>query len=173
MTPGTQEWAKHFYGDPGVPGSIQGQRFAAKNIVTAEIFGREMRIHKDAQRAFKHLDIMFKRFNPDYWDQINEGTYDDWGFSHRFIAGTSVLSNHSFGLATDLDATKNPRTSNPDETDSYIWRNAKKTILKVEDIGFMRWGGRYTSPDPMHFELMWEPSKVRANFDKEGHWKAA
>lgn len=171
LVPGSEAWAKHYFGDPGIPGSAQGAQFAAKNIVVCNIFDRDIRVHKDAQRAFKHLSLIFKHHNPNYWKAVNEGTYDDWGFSHRFIAGTSVLSNHSFGTATDIDATKNPRTSDPDETKSYIWRQARESILRVEDIGFMRWGGRYSSPDPMHFELIKTPEWIKLHFDKDGRRK--
>lgn len=170
-TPGTAAWAIEHYGNPGAPGSQQGREWASRNIVQANIFGRSIAVHKDAVRAFKHLSLLFRYHNPRYWDKVNEGTYDDWGFAHRYIAGTTTLSNHSFGLATDIDATKNPRTSNPDESDSYIYRKARESILVVERIGFMRWGGRYSSPDPMHFEVIWTPAKIKAEFDKEGEWK--
>src|SRR6266542_3216613 len=36
-----------------------------------------------------------------------------WGFANRAIRGTEVPSNHSWGLAIDLDAPANPMTTNP------------------------------------------------------------
>lgn len=170
-TPGSQEWAKRYYGDPGPPGSAQGQRWAAKNIIVADIFGRELRIHRDAKRAFLLLDHIFYRHNKRYWKNINEGTYDDWGWNHRYIAGTFILSNHAFGLATDLNATKNSRTSDPNEKNSQIWRKARSSILAAERSGCFRWGGRYGSPDPMHFEVIWTPVQQRDHLDRFGRWR--
>jgi len=89
-----------------------------------------------------------------------------WGFACRAIANTQTPSNHSWGLAIDLDAPENPyltiaqhRAPHPlrKEFDgvgllrSTMPRNAKQI---AERHGF-RWGGVYHAhPDPMHFEFM-------------------
>lgn len=96
-----------------------------------------------------------------------------WGVACRAISGTSTASNHSWGLADDLNAPANPYASA-----DWHRRNARGTrpfgLAIVCDIpqavvemweghGF-RWGGRYrTKPDPMHFEFMGTPADAAAH----------
>ena len=62
----------------------------------------------------------------------------------RFIAGTSTLSNHAFGLALDINAVENQRG-----TVGLIDRGVVSIFQKW---GFT-WGGDWGYTDPMHFEL--------------------
>jgi D-alanyl-D-alanine carboxypeptidase len=62
----------------------------------------------------------------------------------RFIAGTSTLSNHAFGLALDINAVENQRG-----TVGLIDRGV---VQVFEKWGFT-WGGDWRYTDPMHFEL--------------------
>lgn len=81
---------------------------------------------------------------------VKEG--ESWGFACRAIRGTSSPSNHSWGLAVDINAPSNPMGSRL-VTDMPSWMP-----LLWEAYGF-RWGGRYRSrPDAMHYEFMGTPS---------------
>jgi hypothetical protein len=62
----------------------------------------------------------------------------------RFIAGTTTLSNHAFGLALDINAVENQRG-----TVGLIDRGVVQVFQKW---GFT-WGGVWHYTDPMHFEL--------------------
>ena len=62
----------------------------------------------------------------------------------RFIAGTSTLSNHAFGLALDINAVENQRG-----TVGLIDRGV---VSIFQEWGFT-WGGDWGYTDPMHFEL--------------------
>jgi D-alanyl-D-alanine carboxypeptidase-like protein len=61
----------------------------------------------------------------------------------RFIAGTTQLSNHSFGLALDLNVPGNQRGT-VGEMDRFV-------VQIFEEWGFT-WGGHWRYTDPMHFE---------------------
>jgi D-alanyl-D-alanine carboxypeptidase len=61
----------------------------------------------------------------------------------RFIAGTTRLSNHSFGLALDLNVPGNQRGT-VGEMDRFV-------VQIFEKWGFT-WGGHWRYTDPMHFE---------------------
>jgi hypothetical protein len=62
----------------------------------------------------------------------------------RFIAGTSTLSNHSFGLAMDFNVPGNQRGTVGE---------MNRTVVQIfKDWGFT-WGGDWHYTDPMHFEL--------------------
>lgn len=77
---------------------------------------------------------------------------DDWGFACRPIRGSDdEPSNHSWGLAVDLNSTANPMGST--RTDFPAW-----AVELGETKYGLRWGGRYRSrPDPMHWEWMGTP----------------
>jgi len=62
----------------------------------------------------------------------------------RFIAGTTTLSNHAFGLALDINAVENQRG-----TVGLIDRGV---VQIFQEWGFT-WGGTWHYTDPMHFEL--------------------
>ena len=74
-----------------------------------------------------------------------------WGFANRPIRGTLTASNHSWGLAVDLNAPANPMGSRL-ITDMPAW------MPKLWAEHGWRWGGTYTSrPDAMHYEYMGTP----------------
>lgn len=83
------------------------------------------------------------------------GAADDWGYAHRevggrwtdsgFVGGVGVWSMHAYGVAVDVNAADNPRQRTL-RTDIPA-----RTVARWEDHGFY-WGGRFKTPDPMHFE---------------------
>jgi hypothetical protein len=71
---------------------------------------------------------------------------DQYGgcFVPRFIAGTTTLSNHAFGLAFDLNVPENQRGT--------VGRINRQVVAIFARWGFT-WGGVWRYTDPMHFEL--------------------
>jgi hypothetical protein len=65
-------------------------------------------------------------------------------FVPRFIAGTTTLSNHAFGLAFDLNVPENQRGT--------VGRINRQVVAIFGRWGFT-WGGVWRYTDPMHFEL--------------------
>ncbi|MGD9960679.1 M15 family metallopeptidase [Nocardioides sp.] len=62
----------------------------------------------------------------------------------RFIAGTTKLSNHSFGLALDLNVPGNQRGT--------VGEMDRTVVAIFKSWGFA-WGGDWSYTDPMHFEM--------------------
>jgi D-alanyl-D-alanine carboxypeptidase len=63
----------------------------------------------------------------------------------RRIPASGSLSLHSWGLAVDINASRNPQGQEPTMD--------RRVVAAFEDAGFT-WGGRWpTAPDGMHFEL--------------------
>lgn len=62
----------------------------------------------------------------------------------RFIAGTTTLSNHAFGLALDLNAVENQRGTSG---------RIDRAVVEIFERWGFTWGGRWRYTDPMHFEL--------------------
>ena len=78
----------------------------------------------------------------------SDPSYGCWGYSCRCISGSNNPSNHSWGLAVDINAPSNPYTS-PLVTDMPGWMPDL-----WNEYGF-RWGGDYSgSKDAMHYEFM-------------------
>lgn len=153
-TPGSQEWAIATY---GLPCKVE--------LVDINFCGkRNVRINKKCARHFKRLGDIFMEKAPAYAKQIDD-FLDDWTYSCRKIAGTDVWSNHSWAIAIDVDATKNPRGGTIRL--GKVWDEARRAVWQAEQEGF-RWGGRYSSPDPMHFETLLTPKQIRARYNRNG-----
>ncbi len=76
-------------------------------------------------------------------DEINVDEYEGCYYP-RFIANTTTLSNHSFGLALDLNVPGNQRGT--------VGEMNRDVVSIFEKWGFA-WGGDWGYTDPMHFEL--------------------
>lgn len=82
-----------------------------------------------------------------------EGTADDWGYAERNIRGSSTtLSNHASGTAIDVNATRHPMGTRATANFSAAQINRIKAICAATG-GVVRWGGEWSRPDGMHFEL--------------------
>jgi len=80
-----------------------------------------------------------------------------WGFACRAIRGSSTASNHSWGLATDINSLHNPMGS------TFRTDLPPNVVHAWEVCGFY-WGGRYMNrPDTMHFEYIGRPQDVAAD----------
>jgi hypothetical protein len=76
-------------------------------------------------------------------DEIDPGEYAGCYYP-RFIADTTTLSNHSFGLALDLNVPGNQRGT--------VGEMNRAIVAVFKKWGFA-WGGDWRWTDPMHFEL--------------------
>jgi len=75
--------------------------------------------------------------------EIHPGEYAGCYYP-RFIAGTTQLSNHAFGLALDLNLPGNQRGT--------VGQMNREVVAIFKQWGF-GWGGDWRYTDPMHFEL--------------------
>jgi hypothetical protein len=76
-------------------------------------------------------------------DEINPDEYAGCYYP-RFIAGSTTLSNHSFGLALDFNVPGNQRGT--------VGEMDREVVAIFKKWGFA-WGGDWSYTDPMHFEL--------------------
>jgi hypothetical protein len=112
----------------------------AGDMVRVESAGAVVMVHKAIAPLVQHaMDAA-----PAYGYALHPGWC--WGYANRAIRGTNVPSDHSWGLAVDLNAPTNPMgpTLVTDLPAGYVelWRS----------LGF-RWGGDYAGrKDAMHFE---------------------
>lgn len=74
-----------------------------------------------------------------------------WGFANRAIRGSQRPSNHSWGLAVDLNSLSNPMQKTL-KTDMPDW------MVELWTSHLFRWGGAYQGrKDAMHYEFMGTP----------------
>ncbi len=76
-------------------------------------------------------------------DEIHPNEYAGCYYP-RFIAGSTQLSNHAFGLALDLNVPGNQRGT--------VGQINREVVAIFKTWGF-GWGGDWRYTDPMHFEL--------------------
>lgn len=106
----------------------------------------------------------------DYDDEKSMSANNSSAFNHRYIAGTKILSIHSYGLAIDINPTQNPYLTifsanqgliecHPKNGLDYLNRtNLRPGMVEpIVDIfknnGFSVWGGKWNKPlDYHHFQ---------------------
>lgn len=125
-----------------------------KNIVKLEI--PQLKGVKNAPKtvAFhtKGADALVKMFAA--WEKAGLiGRILTWegSFVPRFVRGsTKSLSNHAFGTAFDINARWNAMGSQP----ALIGKEGvtRELVPIANEHGFF-WGGHFTRPDGMHFEV--------------------
>lgn len=95
-----------------------------------------------------------------------DGRADDWSYANRCVRGTGpgtrracVKSNHSWGLAIDLNAVANPMTS-----DGRVHTDMPRWVADTARRWGLFWGGDYSGlrKDPMHFEFLGTPADAAA-----------
>jgi hypothetical protein len=80
-----------------------------------------------------------------------------WGFANRAIRGTTTPSNHSWGLAVDINSLANPMGR------TFVSNLPPAMVTMWTQCRFF-WGGYYRGrPDAMHFEYMGRPGDVAAD----------
>ncbi len=135
------------WGDPDSTG------FRAKNIVKIVAGGVELNIHKAVAHLFQGFcNELHAR---GYVLNVNK---DDWGYINRDIRGRpGVKSNHSWGLAIDLNSSTNPMTS-----DGHVISDMPEWVGEVAAKYGLFWGRNYSGQrkDPMHFEFLGTPADV-------------
>ena len=97
--------------------------------------------HKDLFPQLRAAQLEVQQRNLS--DEIHPGEYAGCYYP-RFIANTTTLSNHSFGLALDLNVPGNQRGS--------VGEMSRAVVSVFKTWGFA-WGGDWRYTDPMHFEL--------------------
>ena len=107
-------------------------------------------------------------------------------FNCRKISGSDQWSLHSYGLALDLNPSKNPhRTKKTNMSEAF--RSDIKAIRTVSGEQVFAWGGDWagTSSDPMHWQICASKTQLATgivsgldldpviiNEDFEGNWQA-
>jgi len=132
-------------------------------------------VHRDAQedveqvfRAIRATRFPVAKCVPivhyNWSDDASMADNNTSGFNYRMIAGTTRLSNHSFGRAIDINPVQNPAVYADGTTapaGAVYDPQASGTLAREGEVvqEFLRrgwrWGGAYTSfKDYQHFELL-------------------
>lgn len=83
-----------------------------------------------------------------------------WGYNYRKIEGTNTWSKHAYALAVDLNAPLNPMGV-PTHTVMTDRQISECHALERESDYVLRWGGDFTRPDAMHWEINQSPAAVK------------
>lgn len=144
------------WGDPDSKG------FRTQHIVKVTAGGISINVHRQVAPLFKgFLGGLVKR------GYRLDGRADDWGYANRDVRGhPGVKSNHSWGLAVDLNSAANPMTN-----DGRVHTDMPSWVPKLAAYYGLTWGGYYhgTRKDPMHFEFVGTPQDARNLISKLYH----
>ena len=127
-----------------------------------------LEVHKDVRdevvKIFNEIkEIGFPIFkmetidNYDYDDEKSVVANNSSAYNFRFVSGTTKLSDHSIGLAIDINPVQNPWV-HPSALNKFKYIPGEKgTIEKnnkivsiFEKYGWS-WGGNWANPDYQHF----------------------
>lgn len=89
-----------------------------------------------------------------------------WAYNCRLIADTNQPSLHSAGIAVDIDPKENPY-SEGDPFAGKIGPDHVAAALAIRNIAGARvwsWGGHWTKPDRMHFQLDRGPAALEVDW---------
>lgn len=92
-------------------------------------------------------------------DPLNPGWC--WGYDKKRISGSDVWSNHAAGCAIDIDAPAHPQGVPASSTMSTAQIKTAHTI-ETDSGNVVRWGGDFSRPDAMHWEIIGSPAQVAA-----------
>jgi hypothetical protein len=151
--PGTTQWARAHYGKPDSKG------YRKRNIVQIEFLGTTMFVHEDVVPHFYRLERIFEARAPEYAAAVATGTPDDWSYGNRDVRGGASKSNHAFGIAIDVNALTNVLGTAGD---------MPMEVVTQWEIEGGAWGGRWTRPDPMHFETHLTPAQIAERYNPDG-----
>lgn len=85
---------------------------------------------------------------------------DTGAYNCRHIAGTNRYSLHAYGIALDINWQSNPMRR-PLTTDMPAGMVAEIEAIRTNSgAQVWRWGGRFSTPDAMHFEIACAPSAI-------------
>jgi hypothetical protein len=104
------------------------------------------------------IDGLIAKISDELQADAKLGTYGlkpGGGFNWRVIAGTTHLSEHSFGIALDINVGFSDywRWNKPGKDGVIAYKNRipLEIVALFEKYGFI-WGGRWYHYDTMHFE---------------------
>lgn len=144
------------WGDPGVPNTASAVLYRKQHIVTIDVGGIRLHVRREVAPLF--AGFIHEITNRGY-DLTARA--DDWAYICRPVRGfeseyrathdPKYLSNHSWGLAVDLNAVTNPMTS-----DWIVHTDMPDWVIDVAHAWGLSWGGDYSGrrKDPMHFEYV-------------------
>jgi hypothetical protein len=129
----------------GWPQNIAGDMMRVK----ADTSGTRINVHK---RIAALVDILLDETERRGY-RLDPATCG--GYVNRPIKGTKKASNHSWGLAVDLNWQKNPES-----WDGAVHTNLPSWLPPLWGRYGFAWGGNYhgTHKDPMHLEFMGSPA---------------
>ena len=84
-----------------------------------------------------------------------------WGWNAKRISGSDDWSNHASGTAWDINATQHPMGP-PVRTNMSQREIDACHALEAESAHVIRWGGDFSRPDPMHWEIRGSRAQVAA-----------
>lgn len=119
----------------------------AADRVTMSFMGKSVTVHRSLVKSLQYIDELWRdRGGNNFYRVDSIGSYNC-----RTIAGSKKLSAHAYGLAIDINASKNPHTFPP----QGLVTNMPQAFVSLFTSNGWGWGGNWrSSKDAMHFSRM-------------------
>jgi D-alanyl-D-alanine carboxypeptidase len=141
------------WGNPGAPGSQAGRLFAHNIVTKTSKGGIRLNAHRDAIALLLGFIDAAERLGYDVRQQ------DTGAWNHRFMRALGrtlkKLSSHSWGIALDMNWSTNPQSRT-------LKTDLPENIKQLGRQFGLVWGGRFSLPDAMHWQLNISPVEARA-----------
>lgn len=133
-----------------------GGRCAARDeLRVVEVGASRVHVRAEAALAVAHLLLRLRRGGVPL-------TRDDTGaFNCRRIAGSALWSLHGLGTAVDVAWSSNPngQIAKTSMTPEAV-RLVQQLQLPGSTVPLWAWGGHWSNPDPMHWQLNARPTEL-------------
>lgn len=105
------------------------------------------------------------RYVAEQFHQHVEPLHDGWcwGYAYRDIRGSTGLSNHAAACAIDVNAPDHPLGKRGTFSTAQV---ARIRLIVQSCGGVVAWGGEWSRPDEMHFEIVGSAAAVGAVADR-------
>ncbi len=154
---------------PGSEGVVRGAKPVADSIVPTTFMGHRIRVHRRIVRPLQCVETAIRRGCRRFpYTPQAVGGYRDYNSYHD-----DEVSNHSFGIAVDIDPDKNPccgcvapwpdnpRCKREARTPFDRMEMPRCWVETFERFGFY-WLGHDQLEDTMHFEFLGNPDRYGA-----------
>ena len=125
--------------------------------------GASVMVREHAKEAFEIVDRIMTTYA--YGFRSDEVS----GYDCRTANGSDDLDSHAYGIAVDYNHTTNPASQEqPPNTDMPDPMVADILALRtVNGSPIFQWGGDWTNPVPMHFEVAVSPEELDSGIDAD------
>ena len=137
--------------------------YLSKHIVDAKFLNKEVKVHTNYLVVLQEIEEAMGKPDNDYKKYSENEDYSLAGiFYIRYLNNRNAMSNHSFGMAVDIDPYYNPQRSVPTWMFVHMMTNRNLLFAKLSPNEMQKVNNRYKSANVDHQRI----SEVLSGLEK-------